>query len=187
MTQKNTSDFQKFIAYTKQTSLARTNRYSIVIAGYPVSLAAMGEGLTLMCDAASHPGYSVGTKDSSYTNIATMRPDGSLDYKNVSGMSFLLDENQSIKSFFVNWMKLVVDPSTGFVRYPENYICSSITINQLDMMDNITYTTTLYDAYPIEIGAVDVSNDASNTFSRINIQFTFTSWDSTSTPKKLSK
>lgn len=176
------SDFQDFIAFTRQSNLAKANRYSVYITGFPFSIQSEGntaKNLSLMSDAASHAGYSIGTKDASYSNTAFMLPDGSRNFNNTTTVTFLLDEAHQVKVFFKNWMDSVVNKDTGFISYPADYICDTMTVNQLDMLDRVTYFTTFYNVYPVEIGEIQVSNDASNTFSRLTVVFQFEKWDST--------
>jgi hypothetical protein len=106
-----------------------------------------------------------------------MRPTGGIDFHNVLGMSFLLDEDQRVKRYFTKWLDMIVDKKSYFVSYPAKYRANNIKIHQLDMADNITYTTVLYDVYPIEVGSVDASTQADNQFSRLNVQFTFRTWE----------
>lgn len=179
---KNNSHFNKFMRFVYDRSLSRTNRYLVEITGPSNSEAKINDDisnydLSLMCDYVSHPAFTIHTKDAAFYGASDMRPDGGLDFHNVTGMSFLLDEEQRVKSYFTNWMDLIIDKKSYFVNYPAKYIANTIKIHQLDMADNITYTTVLYDVYPIEIGSVDASSQAGNQFSRLNVQFNFRTWE----------
>lgn len=179
---KNNSHFNKFMQFVYNRSLSRTNRYLVEITGPSNPDAKINDGISnyevsLMCDYASHPAFTIHTKDASFYGASDMRPDGGLDFHNITGMSFLLDQDQRVKSYFTKWMDLIIDKKSYFVNYKSKYTASTIKIHQLDMADNVTYTTVLYDAYPIEVGSVDAFAQADNQFSRLNVQFNFRTWE----------
>lgn len=175
------SNFTDFFTFVRNVSLSRTNRYLVEITG--PSNANVNDGIShanisFMCDYVSHPAFTLHTKDASLYGAPDMRPDGGIDYHNVVGMSFLLDESQRVKTYFTNWLNLIVNRDTYFVGYRDEYISNVIKIHQLDMADNITYTTELYDIYPVELGSVDATSQIENQFSRLNVQFNFRTWKS---------
>lgn len=175
------AQFTDFLSFVKKESLARTNRYLVEITG--PSAGNINDGisdyqLSLMCDYVSHPAFTIHTKDASLYGASDMRPDGSVDFHNMVGMSFLLDQGHKVKSYFVKWTDLIIDKDTFMVNYKSEYIAAEIKIHQLDMADNITYTTILYDVYPVEIGSVDATSQAMDQFSRLNVQFNFRKWKS---------
>lgn len=177
---KNNSHFNKFMTFVYKKSLSRTNRYLVEITGPSdafIDKEISNYELSLMCDYVSHPAFTIHTKDAAFYGAADMRPDGGLDFHNITGMSFLLDQDQQVKSYFTKWMDLIIDKKSYFVNYQSKYIANTIKIHQLDMADNITYTTILYDAYPIEIGSVDATSQSTDQFSRLNVQFTFRTWE----------
>jgi hypothetical protein len=181
-TTDGSGSFSKFVQFVKNTSLSRQNRFLVEINGYSAPDADINKNITneqvsLLCDYTSHPAFSVHVKDAKVNNGSILRPDGVLDYHNVTNFSFLLDQNNNLKMYFVNWMNKIIDRETQYVGYQSDYLANVIKIHQLDMADNITYTTELYDAYPIEVSNVEVSQQASNAFNRISVQIAFSKWD----------
>lgn len=173
------SHFTKFVSFVKQESLSRADRFLVEItgpSGANIDKFITHEHVSFMCDYVSHPAYSIQTTDASLYGAAEMRPSGAMDYHNVLGMSFVLDQSQKVKTYFTNWMGLIVNDTTFYVSYKKDYTASVIKIHQLDMDDKVTYTTELYDVFPIEIGSVDASTQASNQFSRLTVQFNFKTW-----------
>lgn len=176
------SSFSKFVAFTKSVNLSKSNRYLVEIVGpssgdINIADGISHENISLMCDYVSHPALTLHTKDAGLYGGAIMIPDGGIDYHNTTGMSFILDEAQNVKTYFLKWMSLIMDRDTYLVNYQETYLASVVKIHQLDMQDKITYTTELTDVYPVEISEVVSTSQAENTFNRITIQFNFRKWD----------
>lgn len=176
------TSFSKFVAFTKSVNLAKTNRYLVEIVGPSSGAINIADGIdhenvSLMCDFVSHPALTLHSKDANLYGGTILVPDGGIDYHHTTVMSFLLDEAQNIKTYFTKWMSLIMDRDNYLMNYQSSYIASKVKIHQLDMMDNITYTTILTDVYPTEVGEVAATSQAENTFSKISVQFNFRKWE----------
>lgn len=97
-------------------------------------------------------------------------------------LSFLVDTRMTVKNFFESWMKCIVDPYTFNVAYqkdPDKGYISPIAIKQLDEQDNVTYAIELRDAFPRNIGIMDLNSAALNTPHKLNVTFAYRFWRQT--------
>jgi hypothetical protein len=174
--------FREFKEFIKSVSLAKTNRFQVVITGpssQKINSPFKDNNLSLMAEYVSHPSLSLGFKDARISGPKDMRPDGTIDFQHTTSITFLLDEAHLVKQYFDAWMTLIIDRTRYIVGYPADYMSSGIIIQQLDMNDQITYTTTIRNAFPYMISSVDSSSAGSNTFNRITVGFAFKDWSGT--------
>ena len=75
-------------------------------------------------------------------------------------MTFLLTNDYYIKKYFDMWQEMIIDTTHNHYKtmYKADYT-SDVTIQQLSNSNNIIpgYTVKLENAYPIQVGAVELS------------------------------
>jgi hypothetical protein len=136
--------------------IARANRFHVEIPQIPAGTQQSPLIIAMLCDSVSIPGTNINTvEDSPLRNlvkVATGYIHDDVEF------SFILDGTYAPKRFFEEWIKLVVNPETYRVSYLDS-VKRDITVLQLDTLNNVVYGVKLIGAYPISIGAIQLSND----------------------------
>ena len=161
----------KFLATIKDVGVAESSKFVVEIT-IPEKLYAfvsdadttdVHDVLTLYCNGATLPETEV-MVDKRYT-FGMPKPIGSRRKDQDQLMlSFYADRDMQIKKFWDSWLNLiyqnedVLDKNT--LLYPDDYT-GTVTITQLDRMNNPTYQVTLYDAFPSNI--INTQLSSSNT------------------------
>lgn len=143
-----------FISEIKKDGLARSNRFNVVI-GKPTGMNGNANAalrlLTLYCDQTSLPGISFGSQP-----VRTFGENREVAYERnfeQISLTFYVDRNLEVVSFFENWANLIVDPTTRSMGYYNNYI-SSINIYVQDVSEKTVHQITLEEAYPKTISPI---------------------------------
>ena len=172
---KSVFSLDAFRATVLNDSLARTNRFEVMIIPPQKLRPYMGQLASLYCESASLPMLNINTKSHKIFGPAYQRPMTS-DYGG-EGMSFVfhVDRDMVVRKFFEEWMHLIVDPNTFGVSFQEDYI-TSVFIRQLDEQNNVTHDIELLEAFPKNMNLMDLNNSSSNQTHRLNILFAFRYW-----------
>lgn len=172
---KGVFSLDRFRATVLNESLARTNRFEVLIIPPKILRPFMGELASLYCESASLPMLNINTKSHKIFGPAYQRPMTS-DYGG-EGMSFVfhVDRDMVVRKFFEEWMHTIVDPNNFGVSYQEDYI-TSVIIRQLDEQENVTHEIELLEAFPKNMNLMDLNNSSSNQTHRLNILFAFRYW-----------
>lgn len=168
--------------------LTRASKFLVTITVPAMSLD-MGADLQFYCDSAQLPGIAMQTDEvrvSGYGNLEK-RPYASI-FQDVP-CTFMNDTDGRVLKFFHKWMQLVYNfndsasmdsesaagiPTNTFA-YPKDYF-GTVSIAHYDEKANEVITYILYEAYPINIGDVQVAWDQSDTLVRIPVTFTYKWW-----------
>ena len=161
-----------------QNDLARPNRFDVNI---PIPLTLIqyrniSQRLTFRCENANLPGRTISTTDQKIYNIVEKFPNQT-SYQDMD-MTFIVGGDMAEKQFFDAWLELI-NPTTNFnFKYKGDY-STSITVNQYDINNNLTYTIELVDAYPIAVNQLDLdwSNDG---YHKLSVVFAYTYWKNNS-------
>ena len=161
-----------------QNDLARPNRFDVNI---PIPLTLIqyrniSQRLTFRCENANLPGRTISTTDQKIYNIVEKFPNQTT-YQDMD-MTFIVGGDMAEKQFFDAWLELI-NPTTNFnFKYKGDY-STSITVNQYDINNNLTYTIELVDAYPIAVNQLDLdwSNDG---YHKLSVVFAYTYWKNNS-------
>jgi T4-like virus tail tube protein gp19 len=163
---------------TFQSDLARPNRFDVSI---PIPLVLIqyrniAQKLTFRCENANLPGRTLNTTDQKIYNIVEKFPNQT-SYQDMD-LTFIVGGDMAEKQFFDAWMEYI-NPSTNFnFKFKGDY-STSITINQYDVNNNLTYTVELIDAFPIAVNQMDLdwSNDGIH---KLTVVFAYTYWKNNS-------
>jgi len=161
-----------------QKDLARPNRFDVSI---PIPLTLIqyrniAQQLTFRCENANLPGRTINTTDQKIYNIVEKFPNQT-SYQDMD-LTFIVGGDMAEKQFFDSWLDLI-NPNTNFnFKYKGDYT-TSITINQYDLQNNLTYTVELIDAFPIAVNQLDLdwSNDGVH---KLTVVFAYTYWKNNS-------
>ena len=100
-------------------------------------------------------------------------------YQEIS-LFFLADAGGEIWRFFKNWLKLIVnnDANDGEIytlSYKDQYL-SDLELTVFDVRGETAFVVTLIDAFPIQLGKLDLKWSDNNQVMRIPVVFTYTNW-----------
>lgn len=166
------------------TDLARPSRFDVFIA----APSDFGTGMNISklswrCEIAQLPGRHFTT-----TEQKTYGPYEKFPYHstyNDIDLTFIIDGDMKIKSFFDSWLDLVNPTNSWDVAYKDDYK-SLITINQYDITNKLSYSISLMDAFPMSMNQMDLDWANSDGVHKLVVTFAYTYWinnlQNTSTP-----
>lgn len=186
----NVADFRAQISNSKFGGIALSNKFVVQISRphQRKSSVFFGDGdsfptteqLTFFCKTTNLPGKTINTVDNkpyAYGQVNKMPLSRSNDSLTTT---FFGDSNYLIMGFFQRWLNFIVQDggevfsNRGYreVAYKEDYACTIEIIGyDYDSQKKITYT--LYEAYPTQIGAVQMGWEQNDTTIQIPIEFTY--------------
>jgi len=115
--------------------------------------------LFILCTSCSIPGKRISTTEATHNHNLSKKP-YSAATDEVS-MTFMLTNDYYIKKYFDMWQEMIVDTSgEHYKTFYKNEYCSDVTIQQLSASNDVVpgYTVKLENAYPIQVGAVELSS-----------------------------
>ena len=99
-----------------------------------------------------------------------------------AALSFILDDDFSIKGFFDSWQAAIINPETGNVaNYWTNFV-GAIKISRLSndatsFTDaNSSYNIELREAYPSAVGEIALCHTQGNEILRLSVTFKYRKW-----------
>lgn len=154
--------------------VARASRFDVTI---PVPLGMIlylntAKSLNYRCEGASLPGRTLQTLEQKTYGPIEKYP-YLTSYTDID-LTFIVDDDMKQKVFFDAWLNYINPQNSNNFRYKEDY-STGITINQYDVTNQLSYSVTLYQAYPISMNQMDL-DWSSDGFHKIVVTFAFTSW-----------
>jgi hypothetical protein len=162
---------------------AKGNRYNVNIippSGIPAlqSDPALGK-FQYLCEAISLP-----TKSLASTPQDIYGPPREIPYRETfteAALSFILDDAFTVKRFFDDWQKNIIDPETGNVNYWNNFV-ATIYITRLsndatsfaEATDK--YKIELREAYPSAVGEIALGHTQGGEILRLSVTFKYRKW-----------
>lgn len=188
---KSGFSLKNFTQEVQKRNLARPTRFAVIFSA-PASITSRIGGsadpdrarlVSLFCEISNLPGIAITTKGQRIYGPAYQRPI-SLEYGGEAiSMTFYVDKDFEVKSFFDRWMFSIVNPNNFNVSYDDNgknagfnKYTTDITINQLDEKDNITYAVNLIDAFPKVMNMMDLNMSSTNQVHKLNVTFGYRKW-----------
>ena len=162
----------QFIAGVK-SGMARTNRFKVAFSmpkcltnGYTtVAPDTDLRKILLFCDQVQIPGVNFSTIQSrTFGEFRDVPYEKLYDAVN---LSFYIDKDLMVKSFFDSWISGIQDKYTRTFNYYNEYI-TDVTIEVLDMVDKSVYIIDLHEAYPKTVGSVQL-DQASKDIMKLNV------------------
>jgi hypothetical protein len=161
-----------------QKDLARPNRFDVSI---PIPLGLIqyiktSAPLQYRCEASNLPGRTVATTEQKTYGPIEKYP--YLSTYNDTDLTFIVGGDMKEKIFFDAWINFVNPTLSNNFRYKTDY-ATTLSINQYDQNNQLTYTVALFDAYPISINQLDLdwSNDS---YHKLSVTFAYTYWKNNS-------
>lgn len=171
------SSIETFVSEIRQSSLARTNRFEVVI-GLPRLLQSRFQDARLAqlyCEQANFPMLNISTKAIKIFGPSYQRPVSSEYGGEGVSLTFHVDRDMRIKKFFDDWMHSIVGQENYLVNYASDYT-STIYIRQLDEQDKVTYEIELIDAFPRSMNLMDLNNNSQSQTHRLTILMAYRKW-----------
>jgi len=172
-----------FISYVTSYGVARPTRFEVVMAAPQRLFRKLNLNyltlVSLYCENASLPQLNLGIMPQRIYGPNYQNPI-SIDYGGEGvTLSFLMDRDFDVKKFFEEWIGTIVDPVTynlSYLRDSEGGYAADITINQLNEVDDIVYSIKLIDAFPRNIGIMDLNAASLNMPQKVNVTFVYRRW-----------
>ena len=90
-------------------------------------------------------------------------------------MTFHLDRAMSVKRFFEDWGRFIINRDTFNVAFQEQYIVD-IEIYQLDEFNNRTYGIKILEAFPRSQNQIELNHGAVGQTHRLIVLFSYRKW-----------
>ena len=158
-----------------RTDLARPSRFDVLIP-IPVVLFASpyvsSRSLTYRCEAAVLPGRTFETHEQKTYGPIEKFPHLT-SYTDVD-LTILMDDDMKQKYAFDAWLNSINSPIDNNYSYKDSY-STTITINQYDVTNKMSYSVDLYEAFPTSMNQLDLdwSNDGVH---KLSVTFAYTYW-----------
>ena len=107
------------------------------------------------------PGKRIMTTEATHNHHNTKKPYSAATDEVT--MTFLMTNDYYMKKYFDMWQEMIIDTSHEHYKafYKREY-CSDVSIQQLSASNDVVpgYTVKLENAYPIQVGALELGNSA---------------------------
>lgn len=177
MSAKASFNLDNFISFVKESSLARVNRFEVIIEPPNVIGRSIDQARTisLLCEVSNFPPLNLSVKPFKIFGPSYQRPITSEYGGDGISMTFHVDRDMVLKRFFDDWAEGIVRRQDFTVNYQFDY-ATTIAIRQLDEDNNITYEIELLEAFPRSITLMDLNQSAQNQTHRLNVIFAYRYW-----------
>ena len=165
---------------SKIGGFAKGNRYNVSFVGLPTGLStATNENLQYLCETVSLP-----TKGIASNPHDVYGPPREIPYRETfteAALSFILDDAFTVKRFFDEWQKKIINVETGNVNYWNNFVA---TINITRLSNDATsfadatdkYKIQLREAYPSAVGEIALGHTQGGEILRLSVTFKYRKW-----------
>jgi len=167
-------DFKSLVS--KKGGVARSNIFRVEL---PSFAGVTKEEINLLCRDVVLPGRQIITREKNIGIQNRKVAYGHL-YQEVS-MTFTLLNDYGIKKYFEYWQSKAVNQTSFEIGYKKEY-AKTVKIQQLKKstdarVDDIIYEVELYDAFPVTMNDIRLSNDLDQ-LAELNVSIGFTNWKS---------
>lgn len=148
----------------------------------PISLLASKQ-LSILAESVSIPGRQFLTEEHKMFGTRRLMPYGVL-YENMS-ITFMCTNSMIERTFFDIWHKHIIDPTSQYMKYYEDYIGTVIvqkidnSVSPLSNLTNLVSTYVLEEAYPVTIQAQDMSYSSTDEYLKLTVEFSYARWRNT--------
>lgn len=179
-------DINKFRSSFTNGEPASPTLYEVSVIRQPIIGLSTGRGkdrfesdVKFRCISCSLPGRILNTTDR-MTYGPTRKIVTSTLFQDVT-FSFIVSDDKNELNYFDKWHNYIVDNSlfdfvqTHDVGYYDEYV-GDIKITHFDKQNNLKYTISLIEAYPISVEEIPLSWDNNNEFIRVNVTVAYRNW-----------
>ena len=154
------------------SGIARADRYKIML---PSDFGMDGRDLNILCRAANLPGRQILTQERRIGMITQKMP-YAFGFNDVS-LTFILDNNYSVRNYFDEWQRAVVNPGDYELAYKTEY-SKTVSIFQLNHGDDsVVYGCKLLRAFPTTVNAIELGDENENSLVQLNVELSYTDWE----------
>lgn len=133
------------------------------------------QSVSMMCNVSALPGRGIQTVETRHYNNPFKLP-YSASYADIT-FSFISTINLPERRFFEDWQQLVVDPESGLIGFYNDFK-GTVTIEHLEHgTGSVDYSVTLRNAFPIELGEIQLGYSMSNETLISTVTFSYQYWD----------
>lgn len=129
--------------------------------------------INIKCEHATFPQRSMMTYEHRQ-NSAPFRLPYSSAYDPVT-FSFYSDSDLDTRDYFDVWQSVVSNFTTNTMNFYNEYV-SDIKIYQMDIQGNDTYSVSLFESWPINVGSFEVSYGQFDTVTITNVTMAYKYW-----------
>jgi len=128
--------------------------------------------LTILCKSGAIPAFTLGIIEVPFRGRRIKIP-GDRTYADWTA-TFVNDDSQNIRKSFDNWMNNIinVDGENSLRDSTASYRCT-IVVNQLRPDGTTARTYELYDAFPTDVSAIDLSYDTTDAVQEFTVTFQY--------------
>lgn len=159
-----------------KTDLARPSRFDVLIP-VPIILFASplvtSRSLLYRCETAQLPGRTFEMHEQKtygpiekYPHLAS--------YTDID-LTFLVDDDMKQKYMFDAWFDFINPYLSNNYSYKDEY-ATTITINQYDVANKLSYSVDLFDAFPISVNQLDLDWGNTDSVHKLSVTFAYTYW-----------
>ena len=128
--------------------------------------------ISLLCESCSLPGKQINVLEHDFEmHRHTVKKATGYTLEDIT-VSFHLTNDYYMKKVFDKWLNLIVNPKNYLTPYKNTYT-SDIIIQQLDRKNSVVYGVKLLNAYPTNVAAVQLDNNASDQTNKLSVTFTY--------------
>ena len=126
----------------------------------------------ILCKSGAIPAFTLGIIEVPFRGRRIKIP-GDRTYADWTA-TFVNDDNQKTRKYFDAWMNTIVDvDGENALRTGVGSYRCRISINQLRPDGNISRTYDLYDAFPTDVSAIDLSYDTTDAVQEFTVTFQY--------------
>lgn len=159
-----------------KTDVARPARFDIEMP-IPLKLLAfrnISRKLSLRCESAELPGKTIATTDRKVYGPIEKQP--YLTTFNDLTFTFIVSDDMSEKRLFDAWMNLINPKTTFNLNYKSDYV-TNVTINQYNVKNDLSYSATLIDAFPVSVNQLDLDWSNETSHHKLAVTFAYYTWE----------
>ena len=134
-----------------------------------------GEKMILRCESISMPGITVSTSTDININGPTRDVVDGIQFAEEINMTFQASSDLAERTFFENWQERSFNRQTWNIGYYADYI-GSVEIFVVDQQNNKRYGIKLWEAFPKNINAIDLSFTPATEVLKIQVGVAFRYW-----------
>ncbi len=126
--------------------------------------------ISVLCETTGMPGFDVNTFETAY-GIKRRKIPQAFDKQDIQ-LTFMVTNDYFSRNFLDTWCNSVINKLDGTINYKSDY-ASDIVIQQLDVKNFPIGGVKLYNAYPISVQEIPLSNNNDNDVTKITATFTY--------------
>jgi hypothetical protein len=161
------------------SDIARPKQFDVTIPAPLPLIPYLGtaRNLSFRCESTQLPSRTFATAEQKFGSNPVEKHPYHSQYNDVD-MTFIVSDDMKEKLFFDAWMEYINPTITFDFNYKSDYI-STLTINQYDVKNELTYSLNLIDAFPISVNQLDLdwSNEG---YHKLTVVFAYRYWQNNS-------